>query len=77
MRGGGIKLSQDEANGSFGAMAESSYAIGIVGKSKMAREKDDGEEDEESWRMTKEERKREVEAEPEGIPQTEKTGGAL
>lgn len=41
------------------------------------REKDDGEEDEESWRMTKEERKREVEAEPEGIPQTEKTGGAL
>jgi hypothetical protein len=36
--GGGIKLSQDEANGRFGAMVESSYAVGIVGESKMARE---------------------------------------
>jgi hypothetical protein len=50
-------------------------------ESRRWREKYDGEEeeeeDEEFWIMTKEERKREVEAEPEGIPQTEKTRGAL
>jgi hypothetical protein len=40
-------------------------------------EEEEEEEDEEFWIMTKEERKREVEAEPEGIPQTEKTRGAL
>jgi hypothetical protein len=37
--GGGIRLSQDEANRRFGAMARSSYVVRIVGESKMARER--------------------------------------